>query len=346
VTEYQAECATCPFCKTDCKASFPSDASRKAQYGSRFRAMLVYLNQYQLIPYNRTCEFMQDIFNINISEGTLYNTIKSCYKKTEVVEDSIKNQIINSFAAGFDESGAYCKGKRHWYHVARTENLTFFGVHEKRGRIAMDSFGILPNFKGAAIHDFYSSYQGYPSKHFLCNAHLLRELIFELEEKKQEWVKPLINLLTESNKEIVIRKKQGRKSVSKAFSMSKSKAFDAIIKKGLKINPRMPGKPNQRGRPAQSSARNLLERLRDFKNSYLEFMNDFRIPFDNNGSERDIRMLKVQQKISGCFRSNEGAAHFARIRGYISTSRKNDINILDALTGVFTGSPYIPVATT
>lgn len=342
-TEYRAESAECSHCGKYCRAEFPFEAAKKVQYGPNFRSLLVYLSQYQLLPYARIGEFFVDIFNWKISEGTLNNTIKSCYEKLQGPEEAIKEQIINSPCVGFDESGAYVEGRRDWFHVACTPELTYFGVHEKRGTEAMNSCGILPDFKGSAMHDFYSSYFKYDCSHVLCNAHLLRELVFEYEEKNQKWAGSLIDLLLEIKGVVEHSKKKKRKSVSKQSAAQYSHRFDRIIQNGLRKNPKKQGLPNQRGRPAQSSARNLLDRLVNFKNSYLMFMYDFRVPFDNNGAERDIRMLKVQQKISGCFRSKKGAEYFSRIRGYISTARKNSINVADAISGVFSGRPFLPV---
>jgi transposase len=341
-TEYQAEYGVCSHCGKQSRAEFPAEASQKVQYGPKFRSLLVYLNQYQLLPYARVGEFFVDIFNWKVSEGTLNNTIKSCYEKLESTEEAIKKQLRVSGCVGFDESGAYVNGDREWFHVASAPNLTWYGVHKNRGLKAMDCFGILPEFKGVAMHDFYSSYFKYDLEHVLCNAHLLRELIFEYEEMGQKWAGFLIDLLVKAKKDVDNCKEGNRKSVSKQITETYSQSFDRIIQSGLRKNPLQPGKPNQRGRPAQSSARNLLDRLKKFKGAYLMFMYDFRIPFDNNGSERDIRMLKVQQKISGCFRSGTGSEYFARIRGYISTSRKNSINVADAISGVFTGNPFLP----
>lgn len=336
--EYQCECATCSHCGEYTKAEFPEDVTHKTQYGPNFRSLLVYLNQYQLIPYGRLRELFFDIFNWKISEGTINNTIKSCYEALAKTEDQIKSHIMESPCVGFDESGAYIHGQREWFHVARTPTLTWYGVHERRGSKAMDTFGILSEFKGAALHDFYRSYFQYDCEHYLCNAHILRELIYEHEANGQKWASSLMELLVAAKDEVERFKERNRKSIPKKSSASYNLEFDKIVQRGLRKNPRPPPKPNQRGRPKQSSTRNLLDRLKKYKESYLMFMYDFRIPFDNNGSERDIRMLKVQQKISGTFRSKQGANYFARIRGFISTVRKNSIKVADAISAVFTGN--------
>ena len=343
VIEYQIEEGECPCCGKVTSGIFPEHITKAIQYGQRFRSFMVYLSQYQLIPYERTVELCNDLFNYSFSKGTLFNFIKECYNKLKYPEAEIKNIITQSYVVNFDESGGYCNGSRGWFHVASTESLTFFSFHEKRGREAMDEIGILPNFTGIAVHDFYASYLKYKSAHALCNGHLLRELKFLHEEEGQMWALKLKDLIEEINDKVNSYKEIGkRNSLIPSKLISFEIEYEKIIKAGLRKNPRNKGKPGKRGRPKQNDARKLLERLSKWKKSYLAFMYDFNIPFDNNQAERDIRMLKVQQKISGCFRSEFGAKFFCRIRGYISTVRKNNQNVLEALVMAFKGKPFIP----
>jgi len=346
VTEYRIEKVACPQCGKVSAGEFPKHIRKSTQYGSRFRSLLVYLSQYQLLPYRRIREYVNDVFGHRVSEGTLYNTIKECYNNLEETEAKIKSRIIESYAAGFDESGARCEGKLHWLHTAGTDKHTFFGFHQKRGQEAMDEFGILPNFQGYAMHDCFWPYFNYFScSHLLCNSHLIRELTFQHEELGQKWAGDMIDLILEIKEKTDIAKERGKSSaLPKRMQLDFERRFDRKVRTGLRKNPYFRQMPGRKGRSKQTDTYNLLVRLKCFKDLYLEFMYDFRVPFDNNQSERDFRMLKVHQKISGCFRSFAGAQFFCRIRGYISTARKNGVNILDAIAASFSGNPFVPAA--
>jgi len=340
VTEYIAESIICPCCNELNENKFPDYVNHPVGYGVNFRSLIVYLNQYQFIPYERTVQFVSDIFNHPFSEGTIYNIVKDCYNKLESTEEIIKEKITNEGVVNFDESGGYCDKIRHWFHVASTVALTYFGFHKNRGRKAMDEINILPKFKGKAVHDFYPSYFTYDMEHILCNSHLLRELKFLHEEKNQKWALDLEKLILCIKSDVDKEKENPDKNCLSKYKQRKyNELFDEIISNGLRKNPKNKGQPGKRGRTAQTTSRNLLERLDEWKASYLAFMTDFSIPFDNNQSERDVRMLKLQQKISGTFRSLKGAEIFCRIRGYISTARKNNIGIFQALKMVFNGNP-------
>ena len=342
VTEYITESITCPCCKTHNSTKFPDNVKRPTQYGNNFKSLIIYLNQYQLIPYDRTVEFVKDIFGHSFSQGTIYNIIKSAYNNLQATEEIIKEKITNSPVVHFDESGGYCNKVRDWFHVASTDVLSYFSFHEKRGSKAMNEMNILPGFKGKAVHDFYSSYFTFDVKHILCNAHLLRELKFLHEEENQNWALDMEKLIIKIKHDVDrTTEKTENNSLSEYKQNKYNNCFDKIISEGLSLNPKNKGQPGKRGRIAQSTARNLLERLKKWKRSYLAFMTDFSIPFDNNQAERDIRMIKLQQKISGTFRSKKGADFFCRIRGYISTARKNDIEIFQALKMIFNGNPEV-----
>jgi hypothetical protein len=239
-------------------------------------------------------------------------------------------------------------GKLHWFHVSCNERLTYYAVHAKRGKIAMNEIGILPNFKGRAIHDDLPSYFRYGCDHGLCNVHHLRSLEFLLERYPQAWVKKLKELLLEIKAAIEKAVAKAKTRLSQKTLDNFSSRYDAILKQGFKQCPSLAepeGQKRKRGRPKQSFAKNLLDRLRDHKEAVLAFMYDFNVPFENNLAERDIRMLKVKQKVSGCFRSFHGAEIFCIIRGYISTARKNGQRVLEALNSAFCGQPYYPAFT-
>jgi transposase len=218
-------------------------------------------------------------------------------------------------------------------------------MHPKRGSVALNEINILPRFQGRAVHDDWASYFQYELEHALCNAHHLRSLLFLLERYPQKWVRELIDLLLKIQEKVEAVKRKAAMALSVRQTNAFSKAYDELVQKGLRANPpsrKNSRQPGQRGRLKQSPARNLLLRLREHKQAVLAFMYDFNVPFDNNQAERDLRMMKVKQKVSGGFRSISGAQNFCKIRSYLSTARKNGVKALAALRLAFVGSPFLP----
>ena len=343
VTEYQAECAECEKCKSHSKAEFPDFCKKRIQYGEGFKSLIVYLNKYQLLPLRRTAELCKDLFNLRISEASILNFCKEGYDKLEVFDVACKAALIKSKVMHNDESGGRCAKTLKWFQVASTNLLTHFAFHDKRGSKAMNDIGILSAYKGKSVHDYFKSYFKYTCEHILCNAHLLRELIFEFEIRAQDWANKMITLLLEIKEDVDSAKERlNTNTLSEGMLKRYEEAFDEIVNTGLRDNPYIPKDPHKRGRPKQTTARNLLDRLQTHKGKYLAFMYDFNVPFDNNLAERDIRMLKLYMKISGCFRTFMGASHFCRIRSYISTVKKNKLNILSSIQNIFNNSPFIP----
>ena len=347
VTEHQAEIKPCSHCGHLNKATFPEQVKAPVQYGPRLKAIAVYLRQYQLLPYNRTRELLGDLFSTDLSEGTLTNIADTCSELLQEPLGEIRNQLEQSPVVNFDETGSSVEGKRQWLHAASTPNLTYYKIHPKRGAHAMDQIGILPNFNGRAIHDFWKPYFKYDCNHALCNAHHLRELIFLNEQHDQRWAKDMIECLVDIKKAV-----DGAKGSTDTLFKEQIQKFEQryqnILDEGYKENPLPKKKSNRkkRGRQKKSKARNLLERLDNHRKEVLAFMYDFKVPFDNNLVERDLRMAKVQQKISGTFRSPGGATAFCHIRSYISTARKNAVNTIEAIVNAFTGTPFVPVTDT
>lgn len=345
VTEHQAEIKTCPYCGFKNKADFPDSISQPVQYSSSVQSTAVYFNQNQLIPFERVQEIFWDCYSLHLSKGTLVNINTRCYDELEKPEEAIKQQLIASDVANFDESGMRVKAKLNWLHVSATKKLTHYAIHEHRGLPAMDEIGILPKFIGKAVHDHWKSYFNYENcEHGLCNAHHLRELKFVHEEYKQTWAKKTSLHLLTIKKVVDEAKSEGLKQLGQSKLDAFTKTYHEILTEGTEelLKLPQPTKTGKRGKIKQHKAKNLWDRLKGFDAETLRFMNDFSVPFDNNQGERDIRMVKVKQKVSGCFRSKKGAQVFCRIRGYISTAKKNGRRVLGALSDAITGNPFIP----
>lgn len=328
VTEYQAEIKTCTHCHTTNKASFPKTVTQPVQYGSRIKAQAIYLMNQHLLPYQRTAEIVFDFYGQKISTGTLFNINHDCYQALKQPVENIKQHVIASDVVHFDETGLRADKKTSWLHSASTSFWSYYTFHRKRGSHAMDEANILPQFNGIAVHDHWKPYFKYTCRHALCNAHHLRELIFIFEHDKQKWAQQMIELFLEIKQSVEQAKSNGAQRLARSKIEHFQKRYHKIVDHGLKINPDHDPKRKKKKR---TKAQNLLNRLEKFCEQTLAFMYDFRVPFDNNLAERDIRMIKVQQKISGCFRSNQGAEMFCRIRSYISSAKKQGYNILCAV---------------
>jgi transposase len=329
-------------CSCGCKNSgvFPNHVSHYVQYGPNIKTFLTYAQNYQLIPYKRTVEFISDLFDHELSEGTLYNVQQNAYNSLEDFELDLEASLCISDLAGFDETGMRVMEELYWLHSCSTDKSVHYHIDKKRGKEAMDKAGILPNFEGVAVHDFWKSYYKYDCDHALCNAHLLRELVFIEEQFEQDWAGQLIRLLIKMKDDKAIKVEQQQTQFSKQEIQAYEKQYLEIITKGQKANP-LPSNDKEnikkkKGRKAKTKPQNLLERLVNFQTDILRFIQDFKVPFDNNFSERDLRMMKVKLKISGCFRSLSATQFFARIRGYIGSARKQGISVFDAIYSLFT----------
>lgn len=334
VTEYQAQVLVNKQGKRFV-ASFPGGVTKAVQYGHQLKAHAVYLSQYQLLPYKRIAEYFCDQLQIPLSEGSLYNFNTSAFSRLAEFEQLSKDMLTQSALAHADETGININGKSHWLHCASNESWTHYFPHSRRGTEAMDEIGILPRFKGVLCHDHWKPYYRYDFSHALCNAHHLRELTCTWEQDKQVWANEMEQLLRTIN--IAVDEAGNALPHDKAETYRLQ--YQKILEKAqIECPPpeRPPGKP-KRGRLKRSKARNLLERLINYEEDVLRFMATPLVPFTNNRGENDIRMTKVHQKISGCFRSVEGAKIFCRVRGYLSSCRKQNISASEAMRRVFVG---------
>lgn len=349
-TEHQVPLVRCPLCSHLNRGAFPAEAPDGVQYGPTIKAVCVYLMSYQLLPYWRTQELLTDLFGTAPSEGTLHQAQQSAASELTEVEDAVRESLRQAEVGHFDETGVYIEGKREWLHVASTRHLTLYQAHPKRGEGGTRAMGVLPGFGGVAVHDGYHSFRVYECRHALCNAHHLRELTaLEEQGQGQEWAARMKGLLCEIKAAVDMHRDREAGDGQRSLSLEPQRKLEferryrQLVGEGLKANPPNPPPPEPRkGRVKQSKAYNLLMRLRDYEEDVLRFMHDFEVPFDNNQAERDLRMAKVRQKVSGCFRSREGAEAFCRIRGYISTLRKQAIHVLTALVQLFRGAPIMP----
>lgn len=344
VTEHQAEIKQCPCCQQEVTAAFPTGVTQSTQYGPRLTAQASYLNIYHCLPLARTVELLSDFYGQVLSEATLLDVNARLAKALQPILAEVKEGLLASDVVHFDESGLRVAGQLHWLHVASTPELTFYHVHRKRGQEGMKAGEVLPNFTGQAVHDHYASYLQFPeAQHCFCNAHHLRELAFVTEQYQQAWASEVAQLLLDVKKEIETLPETMTSLPPDRLTHYETE-YDKLMEQGLAANPPPENPPpKKKGRPKQSPPKNLLDRLIKHKRGVLAFMYDFNVPFDNNLAERDVRMIKVKQKVSGTFRTLDGASTFCILRAYISTVRKQGQRVIDALHDVLVGKPYVPL---
>ena len=352
VTEHRREARRCPACRMTAKANFPAGISAPAQYGPRLLARAAYLNLYQLLPVARTSEALSDLFGCSVSPATVARASRFSSAKLLRTEQRLKAAIMESAVIGADETGLRVGGSNGWVHVARTDALTHFAYDARRGQDAMREVGILPQFTGTLVRDGYLSYSRFEQcRHSLCNAHLLRDLLYveELSPAQAAWTKPLSALLLEIKEAAAAARAAGRE-LSEETKSAYLRRYDHLLRKADKLNPDPPKDKDGAGvsppkkRQPLSPQRRLVNRLSRRRDEVLRFMTDLRMPFTNNGAERDLRMVKLQQKVSGCFRTPDGARDFCRVRSYLSTARKQGPPLLYALERVLSGRP-LPFST-
>lgn len=336
-TEFRGEIRACACGKVH-KAEFPDYLTGRVQYGPTIKSLAVYLKHHGMISYERLQELYTEVLGIGLSQGTLVNFVTECAKRLTPVGEEIKAGVRDSAVVHFDESGLRILGSLHWLHVASTEKLTYYFPHKKRGTEAMTAMGILPHFTGTAIHDHWESYYTYACTHGLCNAHHLRELIY-FAEHGENWAEKFMDCLIDAKRE-----KDESPILSGTRITYYKNRLKRILREGLHLHPKRLKTDKTRGRPKQTKQHNFLSRLNKKVDDVLRFIIDAAVPFDNNQGERDIRMLKVQQKVSGTFRSYRGAKSFCIIRGYISSIRKNRQPVFNAIRSAWSSQIIRPAA--
>jgi len=332
VTEHRAEEKRCPHCGSKNKAQFPVDIVNPTQYGNSIKTFAVWLKNSGFVSYVRIAEFFEEAFGFKLSQATIQSFDLEAAEKLKPFEDRLKEKLLREKVLHADESGIRIEGKLNWVHSIGSKRYTYYFPHKKRGGEAMKAMGILPEFRGILIHDGWASYWEFLCNHGLCNVHHLRELIWVYEEQAQDWAWDFGGLLQR------IRMSKETEFPLKSDEILEYQAeYDRILANGYAVNPLPVNAGNKRGKPKRGKVLCLLDRLKEHKESVLLFMLEKDVAFDNNLAERDMRMVKVQQKVSGTFRSWAGGEAFCRIRSLISTVRKQDHKafqaIFDALNG-------------
>lgn len=340
--EHRAQRRACS-CGAVTTADFPAEATAPVCYGPGVAALGSYLLARQHLPVDRAAEAMADCFGVPVSTGWLATLLPGAVARLEKFTDLIRRRLRAAPACHFDETGGRVAKKLRWIHVACTDSLTFYHLDDKRGMSAIDAAGVLPGLSGVAVHDGHTPYRRYDVVHGLCNAHHLRELAGIADATGQDWPTKLADLLVEIHAAVEHAKASGRTKLTARRLAGFTERYDALVNEGQRLNP-PPPPTGKRGRPKLGPAGSLLRRLDEYRDDVLRFATDFTVPFDNNQAERDIRMVKIQQKISGGWRSEAGARAFLTVRSYLSTARKHHRAGLDVLRELFTGDPWLPAA--
>lgn len=344
VTEHRMQSRRCS-CGTVTTAAAPAAATAPACYGPRVRALAVYFLHVQHLPVARTATLLAEVYQMPVSEGFLAGVLTDAGQRAQQTTGDLRALLDQARVAHFDETGVRVDGQLKWLHTACTARVTLLGVSAWRGTKAINELGVLPDFTGTVVHDGYNSYRGYTTPtHALCSAHILRELLAVTDrDPAQVWASDLSALLRAANKRAHHARDTGKQRLPKQYLTQLRSQYRALIRAGMRANPR-PARTGRKGAPRLGTIPALLKRLDERQDEVLRFATDLSVPFTNNQAERDLRMAKLQMKISGCWRTTQGAQTFAALRSYTATARKNDIPLLEALARLLTGDPWIPAA--
>lgn len=344
-TEFRAEKRYCAHCQRIQRAAFPAHITAPVQYGSGIAAWTVYLHAFQMLPLHRIAQLFEDMTTYRPSEGALLSFLHTSFDVLAPIEQTIEERLLTQVKVHADETGCRVEGKTQWMHVLSDETYTLLRLHTKRGTPAIDAIGFLPLYKGTVVHDCMKGYfnEKYAFGHALCNAHLLRECIGIAEHDGHEWAKQMIDLLKESW-QLAVTSRQAQTPLQPEIIASLRARYKAILQAGERewSQDVVRTKTCKKGKAIKSKAGNLGERLSRYQEAILSFLWRPEIPFDNNQAERDLRMVKVKQKVSGAFRTLAGAQIFARLRSVVSTLIKQRIPVLSSLSRAFRGIPILP----
>ena len=344
VVEHRLQRRVCD-CGTVTTAAAPAGVCAPAVYGPRLRALAVYYLHVQHLPTARVAVLFAEVHGVSVSEGFLTQVLADAGAATGPFLTKVRTDLVTAEVAHFDETGVRVSGRLQWLHSASTDKLTLLGVHERRGVQGIEATGVLPSFTGVAVHDGWFPYRQYEIEHGLCNAHHLRELTAVTErDPDQKWASELIDLLRTANRAAHAARDAGRDALDPRELHALQIRYGELVSAGRATNP-PPPPTGRRGAPALGKTGSLLRRLDQRREEVLRFATDLRVPFTNNQAERDLRMAKLQMKISGCWRTTGGAATFCALRSYTATARKNGASVLDALTDLLNGTPWLPAST-
>ena len=340
VIAHEALAVTCPLTGKDLRGSFPEDVKGPVQYGKKLQGLIVAFNTIGAVSANRIKEIFGSVFGIPLSTGTVNSMVRRFAEGLNGVMAEIREQIIDSPVSHFDETGTSVDGKLHWAHVASSDRFTYLYLSGKRGKAGMDEGDVLPHFHGIGIHDCWKPYWKYDIRHGVCCAHLLRELQgVQDNHPDQLWPKYFAALLMEMKRRKEEAIAAGRNCLEPGILSGISRCYDAFIRLAYQEIPEPVKAPGKRGKPKRGKLLALIDRLRDYKASVCLFAENFDVPFDNNQAERDLRMVKVKTKVSGCFRTETGAEDFLKIMSYIGTARKQGVNPFYAIMSALSGKP-------
>ncbi|MDD5030717.1 MAG: IS66 family transposase [Rhodoferax sp.] len=345
VTEHRTMQSICS-CGHVHTTEFPEDVNASVQYGPRAQAAMVHLNQNHAVSVQRTAALMKDLFELSVSQATVVKAVQAGANLLEPSVKDIEQALAKAKVAHADESGLRVAKKLHWLHVLATNTLTWLGCHPKRGTQAFESLALLHQFKGVLVHDGWIPYKALACEHALCNQHHLRELTYLFEEQGQAWAGDMIELLEHANHQDNLNCADGKTPNYDRLAYKKEVAdlralYDAILAQAQAENP-LAVSNGKRGRTKQSKATNLIARLRDYSDDVWRFMMQADVPFTNNLAEQTVRMPKVKQKVSGCFRTPQGAQNYCVIRSYCATMQKQGRNIFECLFQAFMGATPQP----
>jgi Transposase IS66 family. len=336
----------CPKCGREKTGDFPSNVNAYVQYGTNLEALTVALNTVGAVSVNRTHEILSGVFNIPISTGTINNMVSRCAEKIEPVYAAIGEKLMKSPIDHADETGTSVDGKRNWVHCLSNDKYTYLALHAKRGFKAIEDIGILIDYHGILVHDCWSPYWKLEGvTHQLCCAHILRELNGVTENApEQKWASKFAELLLKMkcSKERAIE--QGKSALGKSTLNKYSERYDEIIKLAYEENPAPEKKPGKRGKPKRGKILSLIDRLFKYKGEVCLFLVDLSVPFDNNQAERDIRNVKIKTKVSGFFKTFEGANNYLKIMSFVGTAKKLGKSAYDAIKLAVIGMPDVVLA--